>query len=65
MASLSRAAVVTGSVWAPPGGSSTTRSMTPRATWSMAVIFIAAAAVAAWSGSRHRIAAQPSGEMTE
>ncbi len=41
------------------------RSTTPSAAWSAAVIFIAAAAVAAWSGVRHRIEAQPSGEITE
>ena len=43
----------------------TTMSMTPSACWSAAVIFIASAAVGASSAVRHRIAAQPSGLMTE
>src|SRR5262249_39021274 len=50
---------------APPAGSGTTRSTPPSASWSAAVIFIASAAVEAWSAVRHRIAAQPSGLMTE
>ena len=62
---LSRRAVSAGSVWAPSPGSGTTMSTTPRAFWSAAVIFIARAAVGASSAVRHRIAAQPSGEMTE
>ena len=65
MIARSRRAVSAGSVWAPSPGSGTTRSMTPRARWSAAVMRIAAAAVAASSVVRHRIEAQPSGLMTE
>jgi hypothetical protein len=40
-------------------------STTPSAFWSAAVIFMASAAAGASSAVRHRIEAQPSGEMTE
>ena len=39
-------------------------STTPSSRWSSAVIFIASAAVGASSAVRHRMLAQPSGEMT-
>ena len=54
-----------GSCWAPSFGSSMIASTTPSSSWSAAVMRIAAAAVGAFSGSRHRMAAQPSGEITE
>ena len=58
-------AVPAWSEWAPSPGSSMTRSITPSSSWSAAVMRIAAAAIGAASGERHRMAAQPSGEMTE
>ena len=65
MTARSRRAVSATSVWAPPPGSGTTMSITPRDCWSAAVILIATAAVGASSGVRHRIDAQPSGLITE
>ena len=62
---LSRLPVSAGSVWAPSGGSAITSSTTPSACWSMALIFMARAAVGASSVVRHRMLAQPSGEITE
>ena len=64
-ASRSAMAVRSGSSWAPAAGSGTTSSTTPRASWSPAVRRIATAACWAASGVRHRMLAQPSGEMTE
>ncbi len=53
-----------GSRWAPPTGSGTIRSITPSCFRSCAVTRIASAASAALSAVRHRIEAQPSGEIT-
>src|SRR5207245_784979 len=50
---------------APPIGSGTIASMTPRRRRSGAVIRIAAAASGAFAASPQRIAAHPSGEITE
>ncbi len=58
------AIAASGSRWAPPRGSATIRSTTPSALRSEAVIFIASAASDALSAVRHRIEAQPSGEIT-
>ena len=57
--------VATGSECAPPGGSGITSSTTPRALQSAAVTRIASAASRAFAWSFQRIAAHPSGEMTE
>ena len=65
MAAFRRRPVSAGSDCAPSGGSGITSSITPRRCWSIALIFIARAAVAASSDVRHRMLAQPSGEMTE
>src|SRR5262249_9712176 len=65
IAAPSAATAAAGSRCAPPIGSATTRSTTPSFCRSAAVIFIASAASAALSPVRHRIEAQPSGEITE
>ena len=65
MAAPTRAMVSGLSRWAPPRGSGTTRSMTPRASRSWAVSRSASAASFIFSASFHRIEAQPSGEITE
>src|SRR6266550_1690151 len=54
-----------GSACAPPGGSAMISSMTPSSSRSSAVILSASAARSRWLASFHRMAAQPSGEMTE
>src|ERR1051325_6385426 len=64
-ASPSAAAAASGSEWAPPGGSGTISSITPRFRRSCAVIFRASAARSRWLASFHRIAAHPSGGITE
>src|SRR5581483_6097361 len=60
-----RSAAAFGSPCAPPAGSGTISSMTPSFFRSCAVIFIAAAASGAAAEFFHRIAAHPSGEITE
>src|SRR5690606_11143938 len=61
----SRRAITRGSRWAPPTGSLTARSMRPSSLSWGAVMFSASAATGAFSELRHRIEAQPSGEITE
>jgi hypothetical protein len=53
------------SVWAPPTGSATIPSITPSSRQWRASGLNAAAALRASPASRQRIAAQPSGVITE
>ncbi|PAV69929.1 hypothetical protein WR25_02743 [Diploscapter pachys] len=64
-ASPSRRIASAGSRCAPPSGSGTIVSITPKVLRSCAVTRIASAASAALSAVRHRIDAQPSGLITE
>src|SRR5882724_9796725 len=64
-ASRSRSPAASGSTWAPPTGSGTTSSMSLSRSRSSAVSLRAAAARSRWLESFQRIAAHPSGEMTE
>ena len=54
----------TGTRWAPPNGSGTIRSITPKSFKSPAVTRNPAAATAAYSAVRQRMEAHPSGEIT-
>ena len=63
-ASRTRAALASKSRCAPPNGSSMTSSTNFARDKSAAVTFIASAACGALSALRHRIEAQPSGEIT-
>ena len=63
--SVSSTAAASWSVCAPPAGSATMASMTPSSRQWRASGLNAAAAFFASPASRQRIAAQPSGEMTD
>src|SRR5512143_2952583 len=63
--SPSACAVASGSAWAPPGGSGRISSITPSRRRSWAVSLSASAARSRWLASFHRMAAQPSGVITE
>jgi len=65
MASPTLAAAASGLLCAPPRGSSITFSITPKSNSCDAVGRSASAACGAKPASRQRIAAQPSGEITE
>ena len=62
---LADAVDLSGARWAPPIGSGITSSITSSFFRSAAVTFIASAASCALALLRHRIEAQPSGEITE
>src|SRR5207247_11174798 len=64
-AALSVAAAAAGSRWAPPTGSGSTPSTMSSASRSGAARRSASAALDPCLPSRHRIEAQPSGEITE
>ena len=59
------AAILSGSLCAPPNGSEIISSITPSFNKSLAVNFIASAACSDLLGSRQSIEAQPSGDITE
>src|SRR6266566_2143273 len=63
--SPSACAAASGSACAPPGGSGTISSITPRSRRSSAVSLSASAARSRWLASFQRMAAHPSGEITE
>ena len=65
MAGRSLATMAFMSRWAPPTGSSMISSMSPRAFRRGAVMPMISAASEALSALFQRMAAQPSGEMTE